>query len=373
MKPANILHLGVKELISLWHDPVMIIFILYAFSLGVYSGAKGIATELKNAPVAIVDEDRSALSQRLAGAIFPPQFKTPDMIGLDEVDPGMDSGKYTFVLDIPPRFGADVRAGKDPKIQLNIDANRMSQAFTGASYLQAIAAEEVRAYLRGHRTEAAPAASLVLSYKFNPTLTSVWFGSVVELINQITLLAVILTGAALIREREHGTLEHLLVMPLTPAEIMLSKVWANGLVVLAAAGLSVWLVIKGALAMPIAGSIALFLAGTALHLFSVTALGILLGTLARTMPQMGLLLMLVILPLQMLSGGSTPFESMPRAIQAVMHAAPTMHYVKFAQAILCRGAGLDVVWPGFVAEVILGALFFLIALRLFRRSLAAAV
>jgi ABC-2 type transport system permease protein len=185
-------------------------------------------------------------------------------------------------------------------------------------------------------------------------------------------LAVILTGAALIREREHGTLEHLLVMPLQPFDIMAGKIWANGLVVLVASAISVKLVIQGWLAMPIHGSILLFLLGVALHLLSVTSLGILLGTVARTMPQMGLLMILVIVPLQLLSGGNTPFQSMPQFIQVIMHAAPTMWFVKFAQAILCRGAGFSVVWPCFLAEVALASIFILIALSLFRKTLAAA-
>ena len=206
--------------------------------------------------------------------------------------------------------------------------------------------------------------------KFNPNLNGIWFGGVMKIISNITLLSVILAGAALIREREHGTIEHLLVMPLTPIEIMAAKIWANGLVVLVAAGLSLWLVVKGVLGVPIAGSLALFLFGAALHLFSSTSLGIFLATVARSMPQFGLLMILVIVPLDMLSGALTPRESMPAAVQTVMLAAPTTHFVKFAQAILYRGAGFEVVWRDFLAIIAIGAVFFLVALARFRRSVA---
>jgi ABC-2 type transport system permease protein len=191
-----------------------------------------------------------------------------------------------------------------------------------------------------------------------------------KIISNITLLSVVLAGAALIREREHGTIEHLLVMPLTPIEIMAAKIWANGLVVLVAAGLSLWLVVKGVLGVPIAGSLTLFLFGAALHLFSSTSLGIFLATVARSMPQFGLLMILVIVPLDMLSGAMTPRESMPAAIQTIMLAAPTTHFVKFAQAILYRGAGFEVVWRDFLAIIAIGAVFFLVALARFRRSVA---
>ena len=158
-------------------------------------------------------------------------------------------------------------------------------------------------------------------------------------------------------------------MPVTPLEIMTSKVWAMGLVVLAAAALSLVFVVQWLLAVPIEGSIALFLTGTALHLFATTSMGIFMGTFTRSMPQFGLLLMLVLLPLQMLSGGSTPRESMPEWVQQVTLAAPTTHFVMLAQGILYRGAGLAVVWPQFLALALIGALFFGVALARFRRTI----
>src|SRR5690606_41929511 len=117
---------------------------------------------------------------------------------------------------------------------------------------------------------------------------------------------------------------------------------------LASSSISLVLIVQGLLPVPIQREIALFLCGTALHLFATTSMGIFMGTFARSMPQFGLLLMLVILPLQMLSGGRTPRESMPEWVQFVMLAAPTTHFVMLAQGILSPGAGLAIVWPQFV-------------------------
>ena len=214
-----------------------------------------------------------------------------------------------------------------------------------------------------------PAANFVVRNCFNPNLTQSWFTSVVSLVNNVTMLAIILTGAALIRERENGTLEHLLVMPVTPFEIMMSKIWSMLLVVLAATAGSVYFVVEMFLKIPIEGSIPLFLSGVALHLFAVTSLGIFLACLARNMPQLGMLLILVFLPMQMLSGGNTPRESMPVWIQYIMLAAPTTHFVSFSQAILFRGAGIEVVWKPFLMLFIIGSILFLISLRSFRKSL----
>lgn len=340
---ANVYRLGVKELWSLWRDPMMLVLIVYVFSLGVYTSATAMPETLHNAPIAIVDEDASPLSQRIASAFYPPQFTAPDMISLPEVDPGMDAGRYTFVLVIPPGFQRDVLAGRTPDLQLNVDATRMSQAFTGSGAVQQIAMGEVAEFVQRTRGSAVPPVDLALRTRFNPALEQSWFGGMMQIINQITMLSIILTGAALIREREHGTIEHLLVMPVTPTEIMLSKVWSMGLVVLVAACLSLNVVVRGLIGVPVEGSLALFFAGAALCLFATTSMGIFIATLARNMPQFGMLLILVMLPLQMLSGGSTPRESMPEAVQTIMLAAPTTHFVELGQAILYRGAGIEVV------------------------------
>ncbi|MDF0668278.1 MAG: ABC transporter permease [Nitrospira sp.] len=368
---SNIFQLGLKELRSLWHDKILAFFILASFSIMIYSAATASSRELHNAPIGIVDEDQSPLSARIISDFYGPYFKPPRVISMDEVDPGLDAGEYTFVLDIPPNFQRDVLAGKQPSIQVNIDATRMTQAFIGANYIQNIVTGEITEFVQRYRTGAVLPITLATRVKFNPNLNGIWFGGVMEIISQVTMLSIILTGAALIREREHGTLEHLLVMPLIPFEVMAAKVWANGLVVLVGAGLSLQFVVQGALGVPIAGSVPLFLFGAMLHLFSTTSMGILMATVARSMPQFGLLMILVVLPLQMLSGGITPRESMPEIVQTIMLAAPTTHFTALAQAILYRGAGVDVVWPQFAAIIGIGVAFFAAALVRFRASLAA--
>ena len=366
---ANIYDLGVKELWSLWRDPMMLVLIVYVFTASVYTKATSMPETLHNAPIAIVDEDNSALSQRVASAFYPPQFTPPAMIDYGRVDPGMDAGQYTFALVIPPNFQRDVLARRSPALQLNVDATRMSQAFTGSGYIQQIAIGEVNEFVKRYRGAEPLPVDLALRARFNPSLDKAWFGSVVQIINHITLLSIILTGAALIREREHGTIEHLLVMPVTPAQIMLSKIWSMALVVLIASFLSLNLMVRGVLGVPIEGSIALFFAGAALSLFATTSMGIFIATLARNMPQFGMLMMLTIMPLQMLSGGTTPRESMPEIVQNIMLIAPTTHFVELSQAILYRGAGLETVWQPFLALALIGAVLFFLSLARFRKTI----
>ncbi|MBW4055470.1 MAG: ABC transporter permease [Proteobacteria bacterium] len=367
---ATIYRLGIKELWSLARDPTMLGVIIYMFTLSIYVAATAMPETLHKAPIAIVDEDGSPLSARIVSVFYPPRFNQPVMIPLSGIDAGMDAGEYTFALDIPPGFERDVLAGKSPAIQLNVDATRMSQAFAGSGYIQQMVLGEVSEFVQRYRDSSVPPVDLALRARFNPNLEQSWFGALMEIINNVTMLSIILTGAALIREREHGTIEHLLAMPVTPAEIMLGKVWSMGLVVLGATAVALTVVVQGILHVPVEGSVMLFLAGAALHLFATASMGIFMATLARSMPQFGMLAVLILLPLQLLSGGSTPRESMPVFVQNLMLAAPSTHFVSLSQAILYRGAGLDVVWPQFLALVVIGGLLFAIALARFRKTIS---
>ncbi|WP_114241679.1 ABC transporter permease [Dyella sp. C9] len=366
---TNIYRLGIKELWSLARDPMMLILIVYTFTVSVYTSASAMPETLHNAPIAIVDEDGSPLAQRIITAFYPPQFTHPQLITLGEMDAGMDSGRYTFVLNIPPNMQRDVLAGRPTAIQLNVDATRMSQAFTGSGYIQQIVMGEVNEFVMRYRGGSSLPVDLALRARFNPSLEKMWFGGLMQIINNVTMLSIILTGAALIREREHGTIEHLLVMPVTPTEIMLAKVWSMGLVVLVAAGVSLNFVVRGLLHVPVEGSVPLFLAGAALCLFATTSMGIFMATVARSMPQFAMLLILILIPLQLLSGGTTPRESMPTLVRDLMQAAPTTHFVELGQSILYRGAGLSVVWKQFLALLVIGSVLFWLSLRRFRKAI----
>jgi ABC-2 type transport system permease protein len=368
--PKNIVWLGLKEIRSLLSDVVMVVFVVYAFTLAIYIQATGTSSEVRNASIAFVDEDNSALSKELFNAFYPPRFKWPRTITAPEIQPEMDRGRLMFVVVIPPMFEHNLVAGRNPSIQLDIDATAMQQAGVGAGYIRNIVQDRVADYLRRTEVVPAPPVSLVVRRLFNPNGVSSWFKSVVAIINQITLLTVVLTGAAVIREREHGTLEHLLVMPLTAFEIAMAKVWANSLVILVATGASLFLIVRMALSVPFAGSVTLWFLGVVLYLFFATALGIFLGTISRTMAQFGLLIILVILVLMLLSGGSTPVESQPKWLQYVTYLLPARHFVSFSQVIIYRGGGLTAVWRQFLMVTVVGLGFFVYSLGLFRKSIA---
>jgi ABC-2 type transport system permease protein len=247
----------------------------------------------------------------------------------------------------------------------------MSLAGNGTTYIETIINRELLKFNSRSENDSKLPVTLTIRSRFNPNLESSWFSGTMQVVNNMTMLAIILTGAAVIREREHGTLEHLLVMPVSTFEIMISKIWANSVVLLVAATLSLWFVVRGFVGVPMeASAVALFVLGAMFYLFSLAALGILLATLATTMPQFGLLSLPICVGLQMLSGGTTSFESMPLALQALMETMPSPHFVRYTQGVLYRGAGLDAVWLELAAIIGIGALLFIGALARFRTTIS---
>jgi ABC-2 type transport system permease protein len=226
----NIFRFGIKELRILLGDKVMMILIAWVFSFGIYIDATSASVEVHNAPIAFVDQDRTTISRQLSSSFYPPRFKMSGLISSDEMDAGMDAGRYTFVVVIPSGFEKDIVSSKVADLQLNIDATRLTQAGIGAGYIQQIITKELADFLQ--TTEMKLPINIVTRMKYNPTLDSTWFGGIMAIINFITMISIMLSGAALIREREHGTLEHLLVLPVNATEIMLGKIWSMSLLYL---------------------------------------------------------------------------------------------------------------------------------------------
>lgn len=312
---SNIFWLGTKELRALAKDLMMILFILWSFGLSIYTQATGAGETVNNAAIAIVDEDQSQLSRTIAGLFYPPYFQTVKTIDAADIGRAMDQGLYSVIVVIPPGFEREIRTGRRTEIQVNVDATASQQATLSAGYVQRIVSSEVARYQSGIVQSTQRSQNLVLRRAFNPNGTQSWFRAIVSLADQLSMLMIILTGAALLREREHGTIEHLLVMPLTAFEIALAKFWANGLVIIVAFLCSLLFVVEGALEVPIAGSHGLLLLSAVIYVFAAAAIGIFLGTLARSMAQFALLMLMAIFPMIILSGGMLPVESQPQWVR----------------------------------------------------------
>ena len=366
----NILALSAKELRSLFSDTVLVVLIVFAFTALVHSAATGINNDVNNASVGVIDADQSVLSHRILDALQQPHFQKPVPVQREEVEELLDKGKLMFVLEFPPNFQRDVEMGREPKVQLLTDATNMAQAGLGQSYIGHIFQNELVDFLKQKDLidEMTPVKS-VATLVFNPNATDMWPAAVMEVDNMITMITLVLVGAAVIRERERGTIEHLLVMPVNSAEIVLAKIIANGLVICTIALLSMHFMVGGLLQVPLLGSLTLFALGAGLFMFSIASLAVMLATLAPTMPQYSLLMMPVYIIALMFSGSSSPRSNMPETAQWISEYWPTTQFMTFAQNILLRGAGFEVVWPQMVAMIISGALFLGFALFRFRKML----
>lgn len=366
----NVLHLCVKELRCVLRDRTMMGAIVVSFTIAIYVVATGANADVTNVSFGIIDHDRSGLSMRIRQAIRPPMFQEPVELDAESAQQAMTEGRFLFIMEIPRNLEADIHAQRPTTIGLAVDATAMAQGQLGVAYITEIALRETLADFKVMGLDERLPTRAVVHVMFNPNATISWFTSVMQLINNVTVLSVVLVGAAVMRERERGTIEHLLVMPVRASEIAVAKIVANGLIILLAVAVSVLLVLKVVLQVPIEGSVGLFLLGTGLYLFSLTALGIMLATVTSSMPQFGLLSVPVFVIMYLLSGSATPTENMPMWLQHLMQLSPSTHYVRLAQGVLYRAAGVDIVWPQMLAVSGIGVVFLAIALKRFRLMLA---
>ncbi|ASY30471.1 ABC transporter permease [Taylorella equigenitalis] len=370
MSLRNIWYLIIKEIKSVSSDLILMALVGVVFTVAVYSVSKGVTTEVKNASIAVIDNDNSTLSYKIRDSFLYPYFKPAQVISYSERDSLMDQGKFVFVIDIPPDFQKDLLAGKKPQIQLLVDATAATLAGVGSIYVQKIITKEVLDFLNVDYSVTNPFFELVINSLFNQNQDTLWFIGVTQVVANVTLLVMILVGAAIIREREHGTIEHLLVMPVKASEIALSKIVTNGGIIAIASLLSMYFVVHLLLKIPINGSVPLYILGLIIYIYTIASLALWLSTLAPTMPQFGLLCIPIYIVSRLLSGLETPLDSMDPIIQKLTYLSPVTQFSIFSQAVLFRDAGFEIIWPQLVILFITGSLFFVFALSKFRSMLA---
>ncbi|MFD2173797.1 ABC transporter permease [Rhodobacter lacus] len=366
----NIANLTLKELRAVRGDVVMLVLILYVFTAAIWLVSQGGSTEVRDLTVAVVDDDRSQLSARMIEAIRPPLFRPPQLLSPPEAERAQIAGEEVLVVSIPPNLEKDLRAGRGGNVMVLVDATAVAFAGNGTRYIGEALAQAAADYLSpGVSSESG--LDVVVRNRFNPNLTATWFTAVMQLINNVTILMLILSGASLLRERERGTIEHVLVMPVRPHEVVLSKIFATGGVILLASVLSLVFVVKGAMGVPIAGALPLYVSGAAIYVIAVASLGLLMASYTRNMGQYGLLVIPVMILMLLLSGGMTPMESMPDWLRVVMLLiSPTSHFVAFAQAVLYRGAGVWLVLGEMAAMAAMSGLALALVLLRFRKLLS---
>lgn len=364
-----------KELLQLFRDVPLMGFLIYSFTLSVYVTGNGIQTQLKNAGLLVSDADRSVSSRELISRFHPPYFRFDgELTHPNEGFLRLDRGSSMMVLDIPSRFHEALAAGEPTAVQLLVDTTNSPQGLSAAGYAARIVgqfSQELIMTRNGQTGSSSTTVPMILSDHrvwFNQDQNETWFESISHLLRMITIFAVLLPAAALVREKERGTVEQLLVSPLTPAQIMLPKVVAMTLVILGATAVALFGVMLPVFGVPIRGSIALLFFLTALFIVATAGIGVFASTVTKNQAQVGMMTLLVVAPMLLLSGIFTPLETMPAWVRYLMALSPLRYFIEIATGILLKGIGLEMLWSQALSMVALGGSLFGFGMWRFRRQ-----
>lgn len=365
-----------KEVLQFLRDPILMLILVYAFILGVRNAGTSVSMQIEHAPIAFIDNDRTPASRELIHRFQEPWFAPKGVIsGGREGQKLLDSGKVMAVLDIPPQFEQSLLRGDPESVQLQLDASNSSIAEIVEGYASQVVAPLARAYGL-ESLNISPSSSnlppgLIDSHRiwFNPNVLDAWFQSVSQLIQVITMLALLLPAAAMVREKERGTIEQLTVSPLSPLQIILPKVISMTIAIIIGCCLSLFIVIGPMFHVPMKGSMALFFFVTAIYVFSMTGIGVFIASISRNLAQVGLLSIMLLTPMIYLSGKFTPPEAMPPALLVVMFIQPTYYYLNIVFGILLKGAGWQILWQQILIMTALGSVIFLAAMRRFKKQM----
>lgn len=365
----------VKELLQLSRDGALVFFFLWAFNANVFLSGNDMKLQLTNARFVVHDADHSVASRELIHRFRPPYFRFDGEIALlDEGLRLLDDGEAMLVLNIPPRFQETLAGGEQTSVQLQVDTTNSPQGLSAASYAERIVGEfgleaaAKRLGLAGAAEDSFPVIRSEHRVWYNPNQKEAWFQSVVELLNMVTVFAILLSAAAMVREKERGTIEQLLVSPLTPFQIMFPKVAAMTLAILMGTALSLVVIVQGVFHLPVKGSLLLFFSMTALYVFTTAGLGLFISTFTANQAQVGLMTILVVAPMLLLSGTWTPPEAMPEWVRYLMLLSPLHYFVDISYGILLKGIGLDILWKPVLTMAALGGSLFGFGMWRFRRQ-----
>jgi ABC-2 type transport system permease protein len=359
-----------KEFPQLVRDRAVFLYIVYIFTFDIVIAAAGASMELSRAKVIVNDRDRSSVSRELIYRLRRPYFDVVDTaMPLSRAGLWLDRGEATVYLDIPPTFSEQLlRAERPATVQMLVDTSVANVGYLAASYTARIAAGIGSEWAAARTAGPLPRIDNQRRIRFNADINEEWFSSISELLAMITVACIFLPAVAMVREKERGTVEQLLVSPLTPFQVMFSKVLAMMLVMLVGTAISLFGVMQWLFDVPMRGSLTLLFALTALYAFATAGLGMLAATFARTSGQLGMLLLLIVFPTIMLSGLWVQRESMPEWLGRLIDLTPLRYFVDVFYGILLRGVGLEVLWQPVLKMTAIGVALFAFALWRFRRQ-----
>ncbi len=364
-----------KEMLQLFRDVPIVAFLVYSFTLAIYITGNGIRSQLHDAGLLVHDADHSVSSRELIHRFQAPFFRlSGEVTDSREGFRFLDQGTAIALLEIPSRFHEQLLTGEPTSVQLLVDTTNSPNGLSAASYAARIVARfgQESAFERvGSVGDSPRDLPLIMSDHrvwYNQDQNEAWFECISHLLRQITIFSLLLPAAALVREKERGTVEQLLVSPLSPFQIMASKVLAMTVVILVATAVGLFGIMQPVFGVPMKGSIWLFFTLTALFVATTACMGLAGATLARNQGQVGMMTLLVAAPMLMLSGITAPMEAMPIWVRYLMALSPLRYFIDIANGILLKGAGLNILWDSVLAMAALGAALFGFGLWRFKRQ-----
>jgi len=342
-----------KEIIQFSRDRVILILILWLYTIEVVICATALSFDVKHLPIAVVDQDRSVASRSLLE-----QFSVNeafDIIGypatMKAAGNWLDKGKANLVIVIPEQFDRDLRRGTIPIVQILLDGSNSNTAVIARGYAAQILDRFQQEWLPD-KVKAAVQVEPVVRFWYNPDQTYTSFMVLSMIALAALMVGVIHPAATIVREKEVGTIEQLMVSPIRIGELFLAKTaptLAIGLLSVFPSLLIVWW-----FDVPLRGSLWLFLFLTALFLLSAIGIGVLVAAVSKTLQQALLLSFFGLFPLMFLSGTLVPVESMPEILQTLSLASPLRHYMDVILGIFLKGAGITELWPQALALLVIG-------------------
>jgi len=367
----------IKEFIQVFRDPRMraVVFVVPVLQLVVFGYA--VSTDVRHVSTAIYDLDNSVTSRELISRFLKSGYFDGVKYILDEGSAGeaLDRGKARVVLHIAKGFEQDLRAGRTALIQILVDGTDSNTAGIVLGYSKSITGQFSQEVLNSQllrlmgKVQQPGQVKLQTRAWFNENLESRNFfvpGVMALLIMLVTLL---LTSMAVVREKEIGTMEQIMVTPITPAQFILGKTLPFALIGFADV---ILITVIGVFwfEVPIRGSLGLLFGATALYLMTALGAGILISTLSQTQQQAMMSTFFFFMPAVMLSGFMFPIANMPLVVQWLTYLNPLRYFMTIVRGIFLKGVGLGVLWPEMTALAALGILTLWLASNKFRKTLA---
>ena len=365
----RILALVGKEFLALFKDPRsrLVLIVPPLIQLLVFGYAA--TFDLKEVRYAVLDQDRGAAARELLARFDgTPSFRKVAELGSEaEIAPLVDGRAVLVVLQVGPRFTADLLSGRPADLQVILDGRNSNTAMLAANYVREVVRRFDDEWIAARGLQGPP-ARLAMRAWFNPNLESRWF-FIPGIVGMLTLVVTMLvTALTVAREREQGTFDQLLVTPLRPGEILVGKA-VPGFVIGFAQATVILLVATLWFEVPFLGSLAAFYAALALFLLSSVGAGLLISALSATQQQGLLGAFLFMVPAVILSGFATPIANMPEVVQLITLVDPLRYFLIVLRKVFLEGAGLDLLVEQLWPMALIGAVTLTFAGWLFRHRM----